>query len=72
MQVDFDNAIVDYTSALSFDPTLTVAHFNRGTVHYRLGRFDLGLDDLQKAADADPVNREYREGLEACKKAKEK
>ena len=35
--VDFDDAIRDYTEAIKRDPSLAVAHYNRGQVHYRLG-----------------------------------
>ena len=36
--VDFDEAITDYTDAIKRKPDFDVAHYNRGQVHYRLGR----------------------------------
>ena len=36
--VDFDEAIRDYTQAISRNPDFAVAYYNRGQVHYRLGR----------------------------------
>ena len=37
LEVDFDEAVVDYTEALQYDPDLPVALYNRGLIHYRLG-----------------------------------
>ncbi len=37
--VDFDEAITDYTAALKLNPDFAVAHYNRGQVHYRLGKY---------------------------------
>lgn len=36
--VDFDEAVQDYTEAIRRDPLFAVAHYNRGQIHYRLGR----------------------------------
>ena len=36
--VDFDEAISDYTEAIKRSPNFAVAHYNRGQVHYRLGK----------------------------------
>ena len=36
--VDFDEAIQDYSEAIKVDPTFAVAYYNRGQVHYRLGK----------------------------------
>ena len=36
--VDFDDAISDYSEAIKRSPNFTVAHYNRGQVHYRLGK----------------------------------
>jgi len=35
--VDFDQASEDYTKCLKIDPNFTVAYYNRGMIHYRLG-----------------------------------
>ena len=35
--VDFDEAIEDYTEAIRRNPDFTVAYYNRGQIHYRLG-----------------------------------
>ena len=39
-RVDFDEAIEDYTDALKFDQSLYFTYYNRGLIHYRLGRFN--------------------------------
>lgn len=36
--VDFDEAILDYSEAIKLDPKFAVAYYNRGQVHYRLGK----------------------------------
>lgn len=36
--VDFDEAIENYSEAIRRDPEFSVAHYNRGQVHYRLGK----------------------------------
>ena len=36
--VDFDEAISDYTEAIKRSPNFVVAYYNRGQVHYRLGK----------------------------------
>ncbi len=35
--VDFDDAIDDYSEAIQLDPYFSVAYYNRGQIHYRLG-----------------------------------
>ncbi|KAL0273726.1 UNVERIFIED_CONTAM: hypothetical protein PYX00_006335 [Menopon gallinae] len=68
MKVDFDDAIEDYTKAISLDPGLAVAYYNRGTVLYRLGNYELALEDLTKCVELDPKNIHFAEGLSECKK----
>ena len=36
--VDFDGAVKDYSEALSRDPLMAVAWYNRGQIHYRMGK----------------------------------
>lgn len=36
--VQFEEAIEDYTEAIKLDPNFAVAYYNRGQIHYRLGR----------------------------------
>ena len=38
LRVDFDEAIEDYTQALKLDSTFPVVFYNRGLIHYRLGK----------------------------------
>lgn len=38
LSVDFDEAIDDYTKALECNQQLTLAFYNRGQIHYRLGK----------------------------------
>lgn len=37
LQVNFPEAIEDYTEALKFKSRLAAAYYNRGLIHYRLG-----------------------------------
>ena len=37
--VEFDEAIEDYTEAIELNPEFAVAYYNRGQIHYRLGRY---------------------------------
>lgn len=67
-QVDFDDAIADYTKAIELDPELAAAYFNRGTVLYRLCLFEEGLKDLIKSFELDPTNPEFLEGLNECRR----
>lgn len=68
LQVDFDDAIFDYTKALQLDPSLAVAYYNRGTVHYRLGDFQPAVKDLLEAVRLEPENKEFQEGLQECQR----
>jgi len=36
--VDFDGAVEDYTEAIRRNPDFAVAYYNRGQIHYRLGK----------------------------------
>lgn len=37
LQVNFDDAISDYTRAIELDKDFAVPYYNRGQVHYRMG-----------------------------------
>ena len=54
--------------ALQLDSDLTVAKYNRGTILYRMGKFEQALDDLKYVAESDQNNHEYKEALENCLK----
>lgn len=43
--VDFNGASQDYTEAIRYDPSLAVAYYNRGQIHYRMGTFSLDCPD---------------------------
>ena len=49
LKVDFTEAVADYTSAIEHNPVLAVAYYNRGLIHYRLGRLTLRLQELKPA-----------------------
>lgn len=66
MQVNFDAAISDYDESLKLDPKLAVAKYNRGTILYRMSKFDQALIDLTAAVEADKDNEEYQEALKKC------
>ena len=68
MQVEFDEALKDYNEALELDSNLIVAKYNRGTILYRMGKFDQAMEDLKRATEADKDNSEYQEALEKCQK----
>ena len=53
--MDFYGAIKDYTEALKLDPNLAVSYYNRGQIHYRMGRFSVAIEDLKKAVELDPT-----------------
>ena len=66
MQVEFEAALKDYDEALKLNENLTVAKYNRGTILYRLSKFDQAIDDLKAAAEAEGDNPEYQEALQKC------
>ena len=66
MQVEFEAALKDYDEALKLNENLTVAKYNRGTILYRLSKFDQAIDDLKAAVEADGDNEEYQEALQKC------
>ena len=37
-RVDFDEAVGDYTEAIKLDNSQHVTYYNRGLIHYRLGK----------------------------------
>ena len=66
MQVEFEEALKDYDQALKLDPSLTVAKYNRGTILYRLSKFEQARDDLKAAVEAEGNNQDYQEALQKC------
>lgn len=38
LRVDFQEAVEDFTSAIQADSRFEVAFYNRGLIHYRLGK----------------------------------
>ena len=66
MQVEFEEALKDYDEALKLDQSLIVAKYNRGTILYRLSKFDQALEDLKAAVEAEGDNQEYQEALQKC------
>ena len=69
MQVDFWPAVAAYEAALREDPRLAVAHYNRATVLYRMGKFSEAEAGFVKAAELDSCNEEFKLGLSACREA---
>ncbi|ELU07458.1 hypothetical protein CAPTEDRAFT_131452, partial [Capitella teleta] len=53
-QVDFAEAIDDFTQAIKFSPHLAAAYYNRGLIHYRLGRFSTAIEDMDRALSLQP------------------
>ena len=55
--VDFDEAVQDYTEAIRRNPDFTVAYYNRGQIHYRLGTGLCKIPDYRKWAWSTFPNR---------------
>lgn len=78
-QVHFDEAVEDYTKAISLDPTLAAAYYNKGTIHYRLcaarsqgtgerqALVQQAVEDFKEAVRLASDNQEFQEGLRNCK-----
>jgi len=66
LKVDFEAALKDYEEALKLDKDMTVAKYNRGTIWYRMGKYQEALADLQEAVNSDSDNKEYQEALVKC------
>ncbi|CAK9304822.1 unnamed protein product [Gordionus sp. m RMFG-2023] len=52
--VDFEKAVQDYTSAISYNNKLAPAYYNRGLIYYRLGNFNEAISDLHSSLSIDP------------------
>ncbi|XP_064489204.1 TPR repeat-containing protein slr0751-like [Ornithodoros turicata] len=65
--VEFDKAVADYASAVTYDDSLAAAYFNRGTIHYRLGDFGLAMADMSRAVSLEPENEEFQKGYHESK-----
>lgn len=56
-RVDFYEAIEDYTSAIQADSQFEVPFYNRGLIHYRLGRYEaLFIKMTRKIIDVERKN----------------
>ena len=66
MLVDFYRAKEDFDEAVRLDPSLAVAYYNRATIQYRMGEFDLALSDFKMSCKLEPKNAEFSEGLASC------
>ena len=66
MQVEFEAALKDYDEALRLDATMAVTKYNRGTILYRMSKFEAARDDLNAALELDKDNIEYQEALNKC------
>jgi tetratricopeptide (TPR) repeat protein len=62
---DYDQAIADYTQALSINPQATEAYYNRGTAWYFKGDYDRAIADYNQALRINPQNAaaHYNRGL---------
>ena len=56
-QGELDKAILDYTSAISFDPKSARAYAGRGDAYYRKGLYGLAIGDYDRAIEIsrDPI-----------------
>ena len=72
MQVEFTDAVKDFSTALDFDPDLAAAFYNRGLIHYRLGRFTDAIKDMESTLKLDPAFESASLCLKQAKKDLEK
>lgn len=45
LQVDFYAAVNDFTEAIKLDSGFAVPFYNRGQIHYRMGRYKINRND---------------------------
>lgn len=50
---DYDQAIVEYTTAIKLDPGQITAYWSRGRVYYIENKYSAAIDDFSKAIDRD-------------------
>lgn len=62
---EFELAVADLTTALSFNPNDAVAYFNRALANARTQNFDPVSDDLQKFLELAPANHPFRKDVES-------
>ncbi|CAK8697179.1 unnamed protein product [Clavelina lepadiformis] len=67
LRVDFEEAVEDYTDALSLDKRSEVLFYNRGLIHYRLGRYTQALSDFYASLEIQP---HFKDSIEAIRIAK--
>ncbi|RWS08746.1 Tetratricopeptide repeat protein 32-like protein, partial [Dinothrombium tinctorium] len=67
--IDFLEAINDYTKAIEYETTMAVAYYNRAVVNYRMGCFGHAFSDMQTAVNLDPNNAEFQIGFQETRKA---
>jgi len=53
LRVDFRGSIEDYSKAIAVERDQAVYYYNRGLVHYRMGRFEPGIRDFEEALRLD-------------------
>jgi lipoprotein NlpI len=53
---DLDGAVADYTQALSLDPKIALAYYDRGLIRAQQGDFDGAIADTSQALYLDPKN----------------
>ncbi|XP_078382844.1 uncharacterized protein LOC144665486 [Oculina patagonica] len=63
LQVNFDDAICDYTRAIELDKDFAVPYYNRGQIHYRMGRYKEAVEDLRQALRIDPSFEDAQHNL---------
>jgi len=49
-----DEAINDYTRTINIDPTIGIAHQNRGLIYFDQGRYDDAIADYNVVIKIDP------------------
>jgi Flp pilus assembly protein TadD len=56
MRRDFERAVDDYTTALTWKPDDAIAYVDRGTAYVLMGKVDLGLADIKKGMNIDQIS----------------
>ena len=62
-KLDYSRAIMEFTKAKEIQPNNAEAYFGTGVVYRRMGKFDLSIQNMLKAANLDPLSNEYSRNL---------
>ena len=58
---EYDSSNLDYDKALTLNPKLDVAYYNKGLNYGHQGKFELAIKEIEKAISMNPVGTYYNE-----------